>query len=227
MVEDIYYRLENLLSNHKHQGYNTNYFKDIGLPSFFVGESVLRPEMSYVSKYLTKWLSENKIHYINKNVLEIGCGSGIQSITICLNGAKRILATDISEFALESTARNKILYGLNGNFIIRKGYLFDPIDPNEKFDFALFNHPFFDGKPNKHFVFETSILDDRELAGIFLENIWDYLSPGGVAIMPYSYICGERNDPIKFSNALGLNYKIAFHKEDKDGFHRIFIFSKF
>jgi methylase of polypeptide subunit release factors len=226
MTADINKRLDDLMAFHSHKSYQTDYFKKIKIESFFVGEKVLRPELSYVSKYLTHWLYNNNYIYINKKVVEIGCGSGIQSICMCLNGAKSVLATDISDWALNSTATNKTLFRINGNFSLRKGDMFDPLIKTDKFDFALFNHPFFEGKPKNNNSFESSLLDDRELAGVFLEKIWDYMNINSVVLMPYSQICGKKNDPVRFAKELGINYSVVNQFKDENGIQQIILFNK-
>lgn len=219
-------RIENLLRQHDHKAYLTNFFSPSGLRNFYVGSKVLRPDNSYVSKYLTRFLIKNKALYFNKNVLEIGTGSGIQSISMSINGAKNIIATDISRYALYSAKENVMRFNLSKRILLLQGDLFNCLDPFTKFDFAIFNHPFFYGKPNLVESFESAILDDRELAGIFLENIWSFLTFSGNVIMPYSSICGEHNNPIKFSNQLGIEHKILFTTQDKDGEHQIILFYK-
>jgi|SRR3990170_1988495 len=218
------YRIEDLLKKHHHSSHFSDFFRKFGLSLIYVGREVLRPDCSYVSKYLTLWLIENYKIYEGKRILEIGCGCGIQSLTMGLMGASKILATDISEYAVNSCTQNKNIYNLSSIIEVRRGDLFRPIDSHEKFDFVVFNHPFFDGKPKRN-MFEYAILDDRELAGIFLENVWRYLNPGGIVLMPYSCICGQKNNPIRFAQQLNIFHKIQFEKSDQDGSHLIIAFA--
>ena len=65
----------------------------------------MRPE-KMTSLILAKWLTNNKEVYQDKDVLDMGCGSGIQGIVMGINGAKRIIFSDLSHSAIENTKEN-------------------------------------------------------------------------------------------------------------------------
>jgi 16S rRNA G966 N2-methylase RsmD len=219
-------RLESLLEIHRHADYVTDIFQPFGLPLLFVGEKVLRPDKSYVSKYLTLWLANSPAIYRGKRVLEIGCGSGVQSVTMAMRGACHVVSTDISAWAMRSCVQNVRRLGLQKRFSLRQGDLFQPIQRGETFDVVLFNHPFFRGRPDEADPFESALLDNRELAGVFLDKVWNFLTPGGSVIMPYSSICGSAGDPRRYAEQLSLSYKPLFEFDDSDGKHWLFQFRK-
>jgi methylase of polypeptide subunit release factors len=226
MPQTIDQRLEYLLSEHRHLPFISDEFVDIGLPTLHIGEHVLRPDRSYVSKYLTRWLVSNPWVYSGKKVLEIGCGSGVQSVAMAWMGAKNVLATDISDWAISSCDLNIRRLQLQKIISTRRGDLFQPLTKDERFDVAIFNHPFFKGKPKSEDPFEIALLDDRELAGIFLDKIWNFMSPNGIVLMPYSEICGDWNDPRRFAKQLGLVENQLYNYSDEDGAHIILRFSR-
>ena len=106
--------------------------------TFTVLEGVLIPrEDTEISvEVILKILKNNNI----KNLLEIGCGSGIVSITLDLEtkGQVGITAVDISPQAIKNTNINK--NNLNSNIKILESDLFDEI--NEKFDLIYSNPPY-------------------------------------------------------------------------------------
>ena len=71
-------------------------------------------------------------------MLEIGCGTGIVSISVDLESSVDVTAVDISEKALENTRINK--ENLNSKIKIIKSDLFSNI--NEKFDLIYSNPPY-------------------------------------------------------------------------------------
>lgn len=72
------------------------------------------------------------------NMLEIGCGTGIVSISVDLESSVDVTAVDISEKAMENTRINK--ENLNSKIKIIKSDLFSNI--NEKFDLIYSNPPY-------------------------------------------------------------------------------------
>ena len=106
--------------------------------TFTVLEGVLIPrqDTEISVEVILKILKNNNI----KNLLEIGCGSGIVSITLDLEtkGQVGITAVDISPQAIKNTNINK--NNLNSNIKILESDLFDEI--NEKFDLIYSNPPY-------------------------------------------------------------------------------------
>ena len=106
--------------------------------TFTVLEGVLIPrEDTEISvEVILKILKNNNI----KNLLEIGCGSGIVSVTLDLEtrGQVDITAVDISPQAIKNTNVNK--NNLKSNIKILESNLFDEI--NEKFDLIYSNPPY-------------------------------------------------------------------------------------
>lgn len=106
--------------------------------TFTVLEGVLIPrqDTEISVEVILKILKENNI----KNLLEIGCGSGIVSITLDLETKEQvdITAVDISPQAIKNTKINKNY--LKSNIKILESNLFEEI--NEKFDLIYSNPPY-------------------------------------------------------------------------------------
>lgn len=90
----------------------------------------------------TSWFAE-KITPLtkHKSFLEIGCGTGVIACLASIQGASRVVATDINPKAVENTRLNANLYSLD--ISTREGSIFDPIRKNELFDIIFWNHPFY------------------------------------------------------------------------------------
>lgn len=106
--------------------------------TFTVLEGVLIPrqDTEISVEIILKILKNNNI----KNLLEIGCGSGIVSVTLDLEtrGQVDITAVDISPQAIKNTNVNK--NNLKSNIKILESNLFEEI--NEKFDLIYSNPPY-------------------------------------------------------------------------------------
>jgi len=66
-----------------------------------------------------------------ERVMELGCGTGILSIAAAKLGAKRVVAVDVDPKALEATARNARINGMEKRMDIRFGSWYE-IPENEK-----------------------------------------------------------------------------------------------
>ena len=104
--------------------------------TFKVIEGVLIPRQD-TEISVEKILNIIENNQIN-NMLEIGCGTGIVSISVDLESSVDVTAVDISEKALENTRINK--ERLNSKIKIIKSDLFSNI--NEKFDLIYSNPPY-------------------------------------------------------------------------------------
>lgn len=100
------------------------------------------------------------LDFQGKRVLELGCGAGIFSCMAAIAGASAVVATDITQAAIENTRKNSALLGVENKIDIRQGSLFEPIDQNEKFDIIYADLPLVNKKPN----------DDLE-AAFYSENL--------------------------------------------------------
>src|SRR5438309_9648420 len=112
--------------------------------SLLVPPQVFHPALSISSKTMGKYIQSLSLD--RKQVLDMGCGSGILSL-IAASGGASVTAVDINPLAVTSArenARRNNLYNrirfLDSNLF---GSLFD-----EQFDFILFNPPFYPGKPH-------------------------------------------------------------------------------
>jgi ribosomal protein L11 methyltransferase len=55
------------------------------------------------------------------NILDLGCGSGVLGVALCLTRRARIVAIDIAPAAVEATRHNTTLNGVDGWIIVEQG----------------------------------------------------------------------------------------------------------
>ena len=125
----------------------------------------------------------------DKSFLEIGCGTGLVSIAVALRTRSyppqqnRIVTSDINPNAVRNTRINVLLNNVERMIGVREGYVFSPIDPEEKFDYIFWNHPFHSGKP-----FETMVMRagfDPKFRGLegYVRNAQNYLTKDGTVLL--------------------------------------------
>ncbi|RKP46028.1 methyltransferase [Trinickia fusca] len=121
--------------------------------------------------------------------LEIGCGAGVTAVTAALSGCRPVVASDISEAAVQNTRANAALHGVEDIVSARHGDLFDVLNPGERFD-AIFWNSNFVFVP-EDYVFDKTILHAFCDAGYaahrrFLREAPNYLAPGGRLLIGFS-----------------------------------------
>ncbi|MFF1572947.1 methyltransferase [Leifsonia sp. NPDC058292] len=113
--------------------------------------------------------------------LDLGTGCGIQAMHASRH-ARHVVATDISERALQLAALNAELNGI-GNIELRLGSLFEPV-AGERFDHIVSNPPFVitprgDGVPE--YEYRDGGLVGDALVEAVVRSAGEHLAPGGVA----------------------------------------------
>lgn len=115
--------------------------------------------------------------------LDLGTGCGIQALHLA-RFAERVIATDISERALEMAAFNAALNGVE-NIEFRLGSLFEPV-AGETFDRIVSNPPFvitprMDGVPT--YEYRDGGLEGDAIVAAMMTQAPRHLTPGGIAQM--------------------------------------------
>lgn len=129
--------------HYHHKRYTTNYFKKLGLANFIVFQKVFRPDCSPATISTATYLATHKDLFLNKEVCDLGCGSGIFAILMAKMGAKKVVAIDITQQAIRNTLQNAHQYSVQDKLNVRKGDLFDAIENTESFDLIIYNFPCF------------------------------------------------------------------------------------
>ena len=157
-------------------------------------------------------------------VLEVGCGSGIASISCA--GAERsntVLGVDINPEAVLCSRRNAKKNGItNASFIVSD--LFSKV-PNSLYDAIMFNPPYLPtseadliaGPLNKAF---DGGPDGRRVLERFLERFDSYLKPGGTLLLIQSSL-NLRSKTMSSLRLLG--YKTRTIGEERFFFERLFL----
>jgi len=114
-------------------------------------------------------------------VLDLGTGCGIQALHAARH-AKRVVATDISERALELARFNAALNGVT-TIEFRAGSLYEPV-AGERFDRIVSNPPFVitprgEGVPSYEYR-DGGLVGDALVASV-ISQAAEHLQPGGVA----------------------------------------------
>ncbi len=133
-------------------------------------------------------MSAHRDWFRGKRVLEIGTGSGIIALYAARLGATRVVATDISETAVETARTNASALGFDSVVDVR---LVPPSDmsaysviaDDERFDVVLSSPPYsldLDATRN------TAVTDTGDLGFSIVRELDRHLEPGGMALLFYN-----------------------------------------
>lgn len=140
---------------------------------------------------LRRWLS-NEAALTGSSVLEIGTGTGIVAIHTALEGARKIVATDINPNAVANAKYNAMHLDIK-NIVFQlvttteelgQPGPFTAIAPGERFDLIISNPPWEDDtviNPAAYALYDT----DFVLLDGFINEADDFLLPGGQMLLAY------------------------------------------
>lgn len=165
--------------------------------TFTVLEGVLIPrqDTEISVEVILKILKENNIN----KMLEIGCGTGIVSITVDLESKRKmdITALDISPYAIKNTTINK--KNLKSNIKILKSDLFDKV--SGKFDLIYSNPPYIKSSEIENLQLEVKdheprLALDGGIDGLYfyreiIKEAPNYLNNNGFLVFEIGYDEGE------------------------------------
>ncbi len=105
------------------------------------GVLIPRPETEMLVEEVLAWIA--KSGRSDATAVDIGTGTGAVCLSLAYEGPfTNVIATDISEAALEATRRNRDAAALTERVELRSGSLFEPLFPGERFDVIVSNPPY-------------------------------------------------------------------------------------
>jgi release factor glutamine methyltransferase len=167
------------------------------------------------------------------HILEIGCGSGIASLSCAKADSKNsVLGLDMNPEAVSCASENAERNGIkNARFIQSdlfsslSGGRFDEAE-EKRFDAILFNPPYLPTSEEERLKGEINRAydggkDGRETLDRFLSSFDPFLKPGGTLLLVQSSL----NDPKKTEQKLAsLGYKVEKVAQESFFFERLFLF---
>ena len=168
---------------------------------------VFHPGFFFSTKFLISHLKYYKLK--NKNILELGAGSGMISV-FCAKNFAEVTASDISKTAVENIIANAKLN--NCNITAINSDLFDSISKQE-FDFIIINPPYFPKNPKNESEFAWFCGSEFQYFEKLFKQLPDYLFPETIVLMVLSEDCS-----IKTIEAIAKKNNIEIKLKDRRKF---------
>jgi len=140
-----------------------------------------------LAEVINEELSKGKLD--NKNVLEIGTGTGVLAL-LCAKKAKKVVACDINESAVKCAKLNAKVNDIN-NIEARRSDVFSGMKKGEKFDLIIFNPPYLPVSEKEEIKEPKDALSlawdggktGRKVINKFLESCEEHLKEKGKLLM--------------------------------------------
>lgn len=151
----------------------------------------------------TRTLAALAAYEPGQRVLDLGTGSGVHAVFAALSGAQ-VVATDISEVALDMARFNASLNGVAPSIDFRLGSLFEPVTGEggpERFDVIVSNPPFVITPAAARarvgeLDYRDGGLEGDQLSAQVVGGLSSHLTPGGRAWMLTNWeISSDEVDP--------------------------------
>jgi release factor glutamine methyltransferase len=199
----LLYARYRLFSRTRYNDYAHETVHDVSL---FVLPGVFNPRIMRSGTYFAEHLERCAIGP-GVRVLDMGTGSGVCAVFAARRGAQ-VVAVDINPAAVRCTRINALANHVENTLDAREGDLFEPVC-GERFDFVLFNPPFFRGAPK-------DALDQawrgEDVLERFAAGLRKHLLPGGHALLLFSTDNSILDLPGIFARA-GLRTEIAAQRD--------------
>jgi len=148
-----------------------------------VNPNVFHPQFTISTKILLNYLDKENLK--NKQLLELGCGTGIISTFSAHKGAK-VLASDINQLALDNTELNAKKNNVEIEII--NSNLFQEI-PKKFFDYIIINPPYYPKTPQNDAEKAWYCGSEFEYFKDLFSTIYPYFNDTSKVIMILSEDC--------------------------------------
>lgn len=160
---------------------------------FEIATGVTRP-MS--SKMLARWLWDHGEQVLDRVVLDMGTGCGIQGIVAAVAGARRSDMVDIMPEAVRCARDNALLLGVADKCQFQVSDLFECLAGDTKYDVIVFAQPLFSDDPIAVYKCTIGMLNHRKLINDYFDEASKYLNRDGRVVMLAWNFASEENNPI-------------------------------
>lgn len=209
---------------HQHEDSEVDY--DISgerdlLRRFILKKGVWNPFLSS-GRYHARYLFYHSDLFQGKTVIEIGSGTGLMAVIMAKYGAKKVIASDISQEAVENTKQNINRFQVQKICSVVQGDLFENV--KERADMIIWMIPFFAGVPPEGDPISASMIMKPELFERFLIDAKKFLKADGVIVIPSFSLGGDLTNPVIVGKKFGYDVKTTWAHKSINGIQQGMIY---
>ncbi len=172
--------------------------------NFFVDPNVFHPGLFFSSKFMGNFICTLPLN--NKTVLDIGCGSGILSITAATRGAK-VTGIDINPTAINNAGMNAELNNVSIEVLLSD--LFANIGKST-YDYIFINPPYYPKMPTDHSSYAWYCGENHEYFNHLFKGIREYIHNDSAIYMVLSDCCDvEKIEELARENNFSLDKELT------------------
>lgn len=184
---------------------NKPYFVKVLGRKFIVLPNVFSPKYFFDTEFFAREIKVNK----DDEFLEIGPGSGAVSVSIALQGPKKVVAVDINPDAVVCTKENAKLHKVENILTVYQGDLYSPLESSDKFDFIFWNTPFGYTKSDRITTLEKAVFDPLyKSTKTFIKDAKNHLKPTGKLLIGFSSTLGHMGKLTEIVEENGYKLKL-------------------
>jgi len=161
------------------------------------------PSTIYFPSEDSYFLAENVKINKNDSVIDVGCGSGIQTLNAFLQGASKVTSIDLNKEALKITQKNSEKIDCKKKLTLLESNLFEKC--KEKADVIIFNPPYLISDEIKYLDLDGG-KKGRETLDKFIKTFPEHLKRNGKCFFLQTNLNGYGETEKKIPN--GITCKI-------------------
>lgn len=201
--EDKLHATEILLQENEQIG--VSYFVNYRGRDFIVLPGVFSPAV-FKNTY---FFADHIETVLGESFLEIGSGTGLIAVMAALNGATKVIATDINPCAVANTQANAELHKVAEKLTVLKSDIFTEIPQGQKFDTIFWNVPFMHHTKTNLSYLEQALFDPYYTClNRYLKEADQWLNPGGRVLIGFSSTNGHEEVFESLIKKYGWNLKL-------------------
>ncbi|MEV5982439.1 methyltransferase [Streptomyces sp. NPDC052114] len=142
--------------------------------------------------------------------LEVGCGTGVISVTAALSGCANVTALDINEKAVANTLANAERHGVGDRVRVLHSDLYAALEPTDRFDAIFWNVPWTyveDGFPLSTDLHSAVFDPGYQGQSRFIAGARDHLAEGGRLLIGTADL-GDRERIDAFAEEAGMSVEM-------------------
>ncbi len=141
---------------------------------------VFNPAQHFSSRILAEQVAQLDLK--GRHVLDVGTGSGVIGLTAARQGAE-VVALDLNPYAAALAKKNALANGFRSQFKVLCGDLLDSLYASTRFDWIIFNPPFYARTAAGLLQAAYHAGAQNETLVRFLQHAPAFLAPGGKILM--------------------------------------------